>query len=67
MEGWNYWRDKNVFLRTKNNRVYSGKVLSVEQNKGSPLIWITLFDKYHKRVTFVQTEIIEIKEEDVRE
>ena len=67
MDGWKYWMEKNVFLRTKHNRVYSGKVLSVEQNKGSQLVWITLLDKYDKRVTFVQTEILEIKEEEVRE
>ena len=64
MDGWKNWMDKNVFLRTKKNRVYSGKIIEVDDTSGKPLIWITIIDKFNKRVTFVQSEIIEIKEED---
>lgn len=67
MEGWNKWLGKYVFLRTNLNRVYSGKVIEVDTTSGKPLIWITIIDKFDKRVTFVHSEIVELKEEEVRE
>jgi small nuclear ribonucleoprotein (snRNP)-like protein len=61
MEGWNYWNGKSVFIRTKSNRVYSGKVLEIEKSEN--LVWVTILDKFDKRVRFVNSEIVEIKEE----
>jgi len=63
MEGWSFWKGKKVFIRTKSNRQYSGKVIDVDDTSAKPLIWIVIIDKFGKRVQFVQSEIIEIKEE----
>jgi hypothetical protein len=61
MEGWKYWEGKNVFIILKNKRNYSGTVLEVEIN--SPLIWITIIDKFKKRIGFFSGEIETIQEE----
>jgi hypothetical protein len=59
---WKEWEGKNVFLRTKHDKVYSGKVLSVG---GSPsLIFIHIIDKFGNAVSLIHSEIVEIKEED---
>jgi len=62
MEGWNYWMDKKVFIILKNNRNYSGTIINVD-DKSHPLIWITILDKFNKRITFVHSEIEVIQEE----
>ena len=62
MEGWKDWEGKKVFIRTKNNRTYSGIVKLVELNS-LPLIWIHIKDKFGDSVTFAGSEIVEIKEE----
>ena len=65
MAGWKEWLDKKVFIISKNtSHPYSGKVVEVDENSAKPLIWITIIDKYGKRVTFVHSEILSIKEED---
>lgn len=65
MVGWKEWLDKKVFVRSKNSsHPYSGKVIEVDDVSGKPLIWITIIDKYNKRVTFSTEEILSIKEED---
>ena len=61
-EGWKNYEGKRVFIKLKNNREYSGKVLLIDDKK-EPLIWITLLDKFGKRVTFVHSEISVIEEE----
>ncbi len=62
MEGWKYWEGKKVFINLRNNRQYSGKVIEVTtENNG--LCFISILDKYSKRVTFANSEISEIKEE----
>lgn len=58
---WKEWNGKNVFVRTKHDRVYSGKVISVVDE--SPMIWITIIDKFGDKVMFVNSEITQIKEE----
>ncbi len=64
MVGWNEWLDKKVFIVSKNSsHPYSGKVVEVDENSGSPLVWITIIDKYNKRVSFSVDEILSIKEE----
>jgi len=64
MDGWNNWKGKNVFIRTLHQRVYSGKVINVENDPNGILTWITILDKYNSQVKFVTSEIVEIKEEE---
>ena len=60
---WKYWNGLRIFVQLKSGAVYSGKVIDVDEtNKDS--IFLTLIDKFGQRVSFVQTEIIKIKEED---
>ncbi len=64
MAGWGEWLDKKVFIISKtSSHPYQGKVIEVDELSAKPLIWITIIDKYGKRVTFVQSEILTIKEE----
>lgn len=64
MAGWQEWLGKQVFIRSKNSsHPYQGKVIEVDENSAKPLIWIVIIDKFNKRVQFVHSEIIEIKEE----
>ncbi|KKL53102.1 hypothetical protein LCGC14_2278790 [marine sediment metagenome] len=64
MAGWKEWLGKKVFIVSKNSsHPYQGKVIEVDELSGKPLVWITITDKYDKRVTFVQLEILSIKEE----
>ena len=62
MDGWKYWDGRKVFLRLKNGRVYSGKINNVDDSDKN-IIFISLIDKFDKKITFVHSEIIEIKEE----
>lgn len=62
MEGWSYWEGKKVFIVLKNKRTYSGTIVEVEINK--PLVWITILDKFDKRVGFFAEEIEIIQEEE---
>lgn len=61
MDVWDRYVGKKVFLRTRNERTYSGMVLKVE--KDQHLIFITIRDNRKMLVTFVHSEITEIKEE----
>jgi len=62
MDGWRYWEGKKVYIILKNKRTYTGKVLEVEV--GNILSWITLLDKFDKRIGFSTEEIELIQEED---
>lgn len=62
MEGWKYFEGKKVYLVLKNNRQYAGEVIDVDDSS-MPLIWITILDKFGKRITFVHSEIEMIQEE----
>ena len=62
MDVWKEYVGKKVFLRTKNNRVYSGIVNEVSDT-GEGLIFILIKDKFDKLVGFATGEILEIKEE----
>ena len=59
---WNIWVKKKVFIRLNNKKVFSGIIIDVFSTN-ELLVWITLIDKYKKRVTILHTEIVEIKEE----
>ena len=61
---WRYWNNKYIFVKLRTGAVYSGKVIDVDISNGE-LIWITIIDKKNERVTFVHTEIIKIKEENI--
>jgi len=67
MAGWIEWINRNVFIITKNSsHPYSGKVIEVDEISASPLIWITIIDKFNKRVSFSINEILVIKEEKIK-
>ena len=59
---WKDWNGKKIFVRTRNGKVYSGKIISVD-DRSPPTIFITLIDKFNKNVMLVNSEIVEIKEE----
>jgi len=58
---WKEWIDKYIFVQLKSGGVYSGKVIDVDDSNN--LIFFTIIDKFGERVTFAQSEIIKIKEE----
>ena len=60
---WGGWNGKQIFLRLKTGKVYSGKVVDVDDSDKN-IIFITIIDKFQMKVTFVHSEIIELKEED---
>ena len=62
-DGWKYWDGKRVYIILKNNRRYTGKVIEIDTTSAVPLVWITITDKFDKRVTFVHSEIETIQEE----
>lgn len=55
------YEGKQVFIKLKNGRSYSGKILEVE-NKGSCTL-VIISDKFDKKVAFYSTEISVIEEE----
>ena len=59
---WKEWLGKYIFVKLRNGGVYSGEVVDVDDSDNL-LTWITIIDKFGKRVTFVHSEIIKIKEE----
>ena len=63
MEGWNYWNGKKVFIILKNRRQYSGEVVDVDLS-AKPIIFISIIDKFNNRVTFAQSEIDVMQEEE---
>ena len=61
-DGWMYWEGKKVFIILKNKRKYSGKIIDIDMDV-SPIIFITMTDKFGERVSFVHSEIEVIQEE----
>lgn len=62
MDGWSYYIRKKVFIVLRNKRQYSGVIDSVE-DVGNGIIFISLKDKFGKRVTFVSGEVELCQEE----
>jgi len=62
MDGWITYEGKKVFIKLKNGRSYSGKVLSVEE-RGTCSI-ITILDKFKRKVAFYASEISVMEEEE---
>lgn len=64
MDGWFYYQGKKVFVILKNKRQYTGIVLEVEpDSKTNNLYFITLLDKFNKRISFLNIEVELIQEE----
>lgn len=61
MEGWKDYEGKRVFIKLKNGREYSGKVLEIK-DKGNCSI-IIILDKFNRRVGFYDSEISVMEEE----
>jgi len=59
---WMDWMGKRIFLRTKSGKVYSGEVIDIDENQ-SPIIFLTIIDKFDERVMIITSEISELKEE----
>ena len=62
MDGWKNWIGKKVFLRLRSNKVYSGIVTDVSDEKNG-ICFFKIKDKFNMDVMFVNSEILEIKEE----
>jgi len=63
---WTYWNDKYIFVKLKSGAVYSGKVIDVDVSN-EKLIWFTITDKKDERITFPNSEIVKLKEEEENE
>lgn len=61
MEVWNKYVGKKVFLRTKHDRVYSGKIISIDEDDN--IFYISLIDIKGNNITLIHSDIVEIKEE----
>lgn len=57
MDGWIHYEGKQVFIKLKNNREYSGYVLEISKD------WLVIKDKYGKNVTVRKDDISVIEEE----
>ena len=57
------WEGKKVFIETRSGRKYAGKVIKVEISKNCELVWISIHDKFGKKITFAHSEINLIQEE----
>ena len=64
MAGWKYYLGKKVWIILKNNKEYTGKVIDIDENSSNRLAWITIIDKFNKRVIFCTSEIDVMKEEE---
>lgn len=59
------WRElegKKVYLRLKNGRIYSGIIKEIDE-RSAPLVFISLIDKFSNLIMFVNSEVLEIREE----
>ena len=62
MDWKNIWTGKRIFVKLRTGAVYTGDVIDVDV-EAKPLVFITIIDKFGEKITFVQSEIIKIKEE----
>lgn len=65
MAGWIYYLNKRVWILLKNKKEFSGKVIDIDSSSSNILVWITILDKYNKRVLICKEEIDVMKEEEV--
>lgn len=64
MAGWSYWLEKKVYIILKNKKVYSGIIIDIEESSEPKVVYITIIDKFQKKVLFLSSEIEMIKEEE---
>ncbi len=60
---WKGLNGKKIFIKLRTGDVYNGDVIDVDDNS-KPLIFITLIDKYNKKITIVHSEIIKLEEQE---
>lgn len=61
------YEGRNVYLEIKAGfkvRCYSGKVVEVDTTNKNGLVWVTIYDKFGKYITFLDSEVVFIQEED---
>ena len=58
---WNKWKDKRVFIKTINNRSYSGVVINIT-DIGNGVMFISIKDRFGKLIDFSINEISRIEE-----
>lgn len=66
LENWQAWLDKKVYIKLKDGRQYSGIVIDVTDSSeyfSTNLLFITIIDKFEKRVQINVDEIKIIQEE----
>lgn len=61
MTNWNEWMNKKVFIKLREGYIYSGEVVEVN-NDLSPIVFITIIDKFGERVQINNSDIIRIQE-----
>jgi len=61
MEGWKDYEGKRVFIKLKNGREYSGKVLEIKDKESCSII--VILDKFDRKVSFYDSEISVMEEE----
>ena len=59
---WGEWNGKRIFVKLKDNSVYTGDVLSVD-DANSPVQFMNIRDKFGELVCFPVDSIIKIVEE----
>lgn len=57
---WKGLEHKKIFVKLRDGSVYNG-VVDIVDNSSTPLIFITLIDKYGKYVTIVHSEITKLE------
>lgn len=62
MDGIKGYLGKRVYIITRGQRNYSGVVIEVD-DRDNKLVFLTIIDKFNKKVTFLASELAEIKEE----
>lgn len=60
---WSEWEGKKVYIETRSNRRYTGAIIKVEISKEPFLVWLTLLSTQGNHITFVNSEISLIQEE----
>ena len=59
---WMQFKGKKVFLKLKAGREYTGQIIDIDI-LSPPLVFLTIIDKYDKKVVFSSAEIKIIQEE----
>jgi len=59
---WNEWINRRIFVKLKDDSIYNGKVIGVD-NSSSPVVFMTIIDKFGETVCFPVDTIIRIVEE----